>query len=63
MGATEVTAVRERASWALGEGDELIPGRSVLRPLGGGSLYEAYLVWDDRLFALAVAKVLRPDQR
>jgi serine/threonine protein kinase len=49
-----------RSSWELAEGDELVPGRTVIRRLGGGSRYEALLVWDDRLFALTVAKVLRP---
>jgi serine/threonine protein kinase len=34
----------------------------VLRPLGGGSAYEAFLVWDERMFAITVAKVVRPDQ-
>jgi eukaryotic-like serine/threonine-protein kinase len=52
---------RERASWELAEGDEIAPGRSVLRALGGGSAYEVLLVWDAHLAALAVAKVLRPD--
>ena len=33
----------------------------MLKPLGGGSRYEVCLVWDDRLFALAVAKLLRPE--
>jgi serine/threonine protein kinase len=32
----------------------------VIRPLGGGNRFEALLVWDERLYALAVAKVLRP---
>jgi serine/threonine protein kinase len=50
------------ASWAFAEGDPIAPGRTVLRHLGGGSRYEVYLVWDDRLFAVMVAKVLRPDQ-
>src|SRR5918995_3681772 len=52
----------ERASWELAEGDEIAQGRSVLRLLGGGRRYEAYLVWDERLFAPMVAKVVRPDQ-
>jgi eukaryotic-like serine/threonine-protein kinase len=52
----------EKASWELEEGAEIAPSRSVLRHLGGGSAYEAYLVWDERLFAIAVAKVVRPDQ-
>jgi len=52
---------REHSSWELEEGAEIAPGRSVLKLLGGGNRYEVMLVWDDRLFALAVAKVLRPD--
>jgi serine/threonine protein kinase len=47
-------------SWEFAEGDELVPGRSVLRTLGGGNRFEVLLVWDDQLYALAVAKVLRP---
>lgn len=50
-----------KESWELAEGDEIAPGRSVLKSLGGGHLYEVYLVWDDRLFAVMVAKLLRPD--
>jgi serine/threonine protein kinase len=51
-----------RASWELSEGDEIAQGRSVLKLLGGGNRYEAYLVWDEHLHALMVAKVVRPDQ-
>jgi serine/threonine protein kinase len=54
-------AVSEKASWELREGDEIAPGRSVLKSIGGGNRYEVYLVWDERLFAVMVAKVLRPD--
>ena len=50
-----------KESWELVEGDEIAEGRSVLKSLGGGHLYEVYLVWDDRLFAVMVAKLLRPD--
>jgi serine/threonine protein kinase len=50
----------ERPGWGFTEGDELACGRTVLKQLGGGSRYEALLVWDDRLHALTVAKVLRP---
>ena len=49
-----------RGSWGFEEGDELVPGRSVVRALGGGTRFEVFLVWDDELYALAVAKVLRP---
>ena len=51
----------EKTTWDLQEGDEIAPGRSVLELLGGGHRYEVYLVWDDKLFAVMVAKVLRPD--
>jgi eukaryotic-like serine/threonine-protein kinase len=47
-------------SWGLAEGDEIAHGRSVLKPLGGGTHYEVLLVWDDARFAIMVAKVLRP---
>jgi eukaryotic-like serine/threonine-protein kinase len=52
----------DRSSWAFAEGAQIAPGRTVLKAIGGGSRYEALLVWDERLFALMVAKVLRPDQ-
>jgi eukaryotic-like serine/threonine-protein kinase len=55
-------ATSEKASWEFEEGAKIAPGRSVLRALGGGSRYEVFLVWDERLFALMVAKVLRPGQ-
>ena len=55
-------AMSEHASWGFEEGTEIHPGRSVLKPIGGGNRYEVFLVWDDSLFALGVAKLLRPDQ-
>jgi eukaryotic-like serine/threonine-protein kinase len=51
-----------RSSWGFHEGAAIAPGRTVLKELGGGSRYEALLVWDERLFAIMVAKALRPDQ-
>ncbi|HEU5062765.1 MAG TPA: serine/threonine-protein kinase [Solirubrobacterales bacterium] len=50
------------ASWEFEEGEELHPGRFALKPVGGGNRYEVCLVWDEHLYALAIAKVLRPDQ-
>jgi serine/threonine protein kinase len=50
------------ARWELEEGAKIAPGRTVLKTLGGGKRYEVHLVWDDRLFAVMVAKMLRPDQ-
>ena len=46
--------------WGLAEGDEIATGRHVLKRLGGGRRYEAYLAWDDHLHSIVVAKVLRP---
>jgi eukaryotic-like serine/threonine-protein kinase len=54
--------VSEHSSWEFEEGAEISPGRIVLKTIGGGNRYEVCLVWDDALFALGVAKVLRPDQ-
>jgi serine/threonine protein kinase len=53
---------RPRPTWGLVDGDELAPGRTVLRRIGGGRRYEAMLVWDEHRLAVLVAKVLRPDQ-
>lgn len=52
--------MHENGSWELREGEEIVPGRYASRLLGGGRRYEAYVVWDDALHALAVAKILRP---
>ena len=52
----------ENASWGFAEGDEIAPGRTVLKPIGGGTAYEVVLVWDEHLFSIMVAKVVRPDQ-
>src|SRR5689334_12690327 len=54
-------AVRPRPTWGLLEGDEIAPGRSLLRRIGSGRRYEALLVWDEHRLAVLVAKVLRPD--
>lgn len=53
-------AEEPKSTWELGEGDEIAPGRSAIRLLGGGERYEAYLAWDEQLLSLVVAKVLRP---
>src|SRR3954469_4036770 len=53
---------RERPTWGLQEGDEIAPGRSLLRRIGSGRRYETMLVWDEHRLAVLVAKVLRPDQ-
>lgn len=52
----------ERASWEFEQGTAIADRRFALKALGGGTRYEVYLVWDENLFALGVAKILRPDQ-
>ncbi|HSJ51628.1 MAG TPA: serine/threonine-protein kinase [Actinomycetota bacterium] len=51
-----------RHHWGLEVGDEIAPGLLAQELLGGGSRYEAYLAFDQRLHHLVVAKVLRPDR-
>ncbi len=49
-----------RKGWGLAEGDPIVPGRSVLDEIGGGSDYEVFLAWDEHLHSLVVTKLLRP---
>lgn len=51
----------DKQGWDFQEGDEIVPGRHAVRLLGGGLRYEAYLAWDEALYALVAIKVLRPD--
>ncbi|MGH3505922.1 MAG: serine/threonine-protein kinase [Nocardioidaceae bacterium] len=50
------------SSWNLHEGDEIAPGLTAMRLLGGGSAYEAFLAFDEVLYTPVVVKVIRPDQ-
>ena len=60
--ATEPQATQNpyESRWRLHEGDEIAPGLSALKLLGGGLRYEAYLAWDARLYSMVVVKVVRP---
>jgi serine/threonine protein kinase len=49
-------------SWHFKKGTTVCEHFTVLKHLGGGSSYEVFLVWDERLFAVCVAKLLRPDR-
>jgi serine/threonine protein kinase len=49
-------------SWGLTQGDEIADGLIAMSVLGGGSAYEAYLAFDQKLYAPVVVKVVRPDQ-
>ncbi len=55
-----VTDSQAATRWALEEGDEIVPGRTALKRLGGGHRYEAYLAFDDHLHAIVVSKLVRP---
>ena len=58
---TEATQVEPTESrWGFEEGDEVAPGLSAIKLLGGGYRYEAYLAWSERLRTLVVTKVVRP---
>ena len=46
----------------LAPGDALTPELTVMRPLGGGSSYEAWLAFDEVTYAPVVVKVLRADR-
>jgi eukaryotic-like serine/threonine-protein kinase len=46
--------------WGFQEGDEIVPGRSALKRLGGGRRYDAYLTWDQHLHTVVVCKLVRP---
>jgi serine/threonine protein kinase len=52
----------EEASWEFEAGAPISAQRSVLKRLGAGTRYEVYLVWDQAMFAICVAKILRPDR-
>jgi serine/threonine protein kinase len=59
--ASQKTAPKH-ARWNFELGTPIRDGRIVMKRLGGGSAYEVFLVWDERLFCLMVAKMLRPDR-
>lgn len=50
------------ASWELERGDEIVPGVTAMKLLGGGSAYEVFLAFDEKLYAPVVVKLVRPDQ-
>ena len=57
-----MTNDRLATEWGFGQGDEIAAGLMVQQLLGGGTRYEAYLAFDERLHHLVVVKVLRPDR-
>jgi serine/threonine protein kinase len=61
LGGDAAEAASPREDWGFEEGDEIVPGRSAVRLLGGGERYESLLTWDERLLSLVVVKVVRPN--
>jgi eukaryotic-like serine/threonine-protein kinase len=53
-------AAMDREGWEFEQGDPIVPQRLALTPLGGGERYDTWLAWDEAMFAVVVAKVLRP---
>lgn len=49
------------ASWEFAEGDAITDRLIAVRLLGGGVAYEAYVAFDQHLYAPVVVKVVRPD--
>lgn len=54
------TTPEPKTTWSFTTGDEIVPGRLVQSLLGGGERYEAYVVWNERLMAPTLVKILRP---
>lgn len=50
-----------KQGWQFEEGEEIVPLRRAVHLLGGGTRSEAWVAWDERLHALVVVKILRPD--
>jgi len=50
-----------QSRWNLGEGDEIAPGLTAMRLLGGGSSFEAYLAFDHDRYCPVVVKIVRPE--
>lgn len=47
-------------TWGLAGGDQIAPGLTAVKPVGGGEVFEAWLAFDERLFAPVIVKVMRP---
>lgn len=47
-------------TWGLAGGDEIAPGLTAVKSVGGGEVFEAWLAFDERLYAPVIVKVMRP---
>jgi serine/threonine protein kinase len=48
-------------TWELTGGDMIAPGLTAVSPVGGGTVFEAWLAFDERLHAPVVVKIVRPE--
>jgi serine/threonine-protein kinase len=53
-------APEPKTAWGFETGVEIVPGRIAQTLLGGGTRYEAYVAWNERLMSPTVVKILRP---
>ena len=58
MGDADASPVED--SWGFSDGDPITDDLTVVKLLGGGSSYEAYLAFDEDTYAPTVVKVIRP---
>lgn len=49
------------STWDLAGGDLIAPGLTAVSPVGGGTVFEAWLAFDERLHTPVVVKIVRPD--
>lgn len=47
-------------TWGLAGGDLIAPGLTAVTSVGGGEVFEAWLAFDERLYAPVIVKVMRP---
>ncbi|MGZ8622963.1 MAG: serine/threonine-protein kinase [Actinomycetota bacterium] len=47
--------------WNLGEGEDIVPGRTAMRLLGSSRVHDVYAAWDETLLGVIAVKMLRPD--
>jgi serine/threonine protein kinase len=57
-----MTAAAITDSWRLTEGEAFTCDLTVIRRLGGGAAYEAFLAFDERTYTAVVLKAVRPGQ-
>lgn len=57
----DTPATTPKSQWGFATGDEIVPGRIAQSLLGGGTRFEAYVVWNERLMTPTVMKILRPE--